>query len=93
MDIIQKYENCFLGFTNIINRNPDLKELVKQIPLSNIIFETDAPFFKDGHPYSLPQDILKVAKTVSEVKNIPILDACNINLNNCKKMYPNAFCY
>ena len=90
-EVLQKFKQSYIGFTRVIKHNSNLKELVKRISMERCLLETDSPYFKDGNPYSLPQDLLHVADIVSQVKNLKLLDVCTMNLKNSQDMYPLAF--
>jgi TatD DNase family protein len=69
---------CFLSFTGIITypKNTDLKETVKQLPLENIMLETDAPYLTPMQARDLkiktnsPAYVKMIAQEVSSLKNI-----------------------
>ena len=91
--ILQKYPNAFIGLTNAVgfHKNHELQQLVKLLPAERLVLETDAPFFRAGQSYSVPQNLTLVANTVAQLKNRSLSDICVTNLNNCKSLYPQFF--
>lgn len=65
----------FLGFNGIITFARQYGEVVKYVPLENILLETDAPYLTP-EPYrgqrNEPSYVKEVAKKVAELKNVPI---------------------
>lgn len=69
--------NWYISFSGIITypKNAALREIVKKIPLSSILIETDAPFLapqafrgKRNEPCFVPE----VAKQIAEIKNLSL---------------------
>lgn len=86
LDFFQRFPNSKLGFTPMIgyDNNERLRALVKRIPLTRILLESDAPFFptERNHRYSVPTDVVFVAQQIGKIKGIStqlVLDANNMN--------------
>ena len=75
-----------LGIGGVITfKNSHLKEVVKEIPLSSIVLETDSPYLAP-HPYrgkkNSPKYLKEIAETIKNVKNIDILEVQEITDKN-----------
>ena len=55
---------------NVLRKNKKIDEALKEIPLDNILLETDSPYMKIYGEYSTPLDIEKVYNYTAEIKNI-----------------------
>lgn len=80
-----------LGVNGVITfKNCNLKEVIKQVDLSNIILETDSPYLTPV-PYrgkqNNPIHILDIAKFICEFKNISLSELSNITNNNIKNLF------
>ena len=68
--------NCRLGIGGVVTfKNSKLKEVIKEIDLKYLMLETDSPFLTP-EPYrgkqNEPYNIIFVAKTLSEIKEISL---------------------
>jgi TatD DNase family protein len=70
----------------IILENVDIQKRIKEFPLENLLFETDSPMLFSGKK-TLPQDVLKIAKKIAELKNIPIEKIINQQENNFNTLF------
>ncbi len=83
----------YIGFTGIItfgkNAEP-LREIVRQLPLSKILVETDAPYLTPD-PYrgqrNEPLYVKYVAKKIAEIKNISFTEVAKQTVNNTRKLF------
>ena len=80
-----------LGINGVITfKNSKLKEVVKNIPLDNIILETDSPYLTP-EPYrgkkNEPARILEIAKFICELKGITLEELATITNNNIKRIF------
>jgi TatD DNase family protein len=81
-----------ISLTGIITfkKTRDLCEVVKQIPLSKLMLETDAPFLapepKRGK-VNEPSYVLYIAKKVAELKNLPFEEVANVTTANAKNFF------
>lgn len=71
-------------------KNDYLKEAVKILPLERIVLETDCPFLP---PQSIrgkrnePSSVLEIARTVAEIKNMPIEKVAQVTTNNFLSLF------
>ena len=80
-----------LGINGVITfKNSKLKEVVKNIPLDNIILETDSRYLTP-EPYrgkkNEPARILEIAKFICELKGITLEELATITNNNIKRIF------
>lgn len=73
-----------ISFTGIITRpeNEELKEVVKDTPLNRIMLETDAPYISKE-----PSDVVNIAKTVAEIKSVPLDEVVRITTENAERFF------
>ena len=81
-----------LGVNGVITfKNANLKDVIAQIDLSNILLETDCPFLTP-HPYrgerNEPKYVNIIAKFISDLKNISLNELATITGENVEKTYP-----
>lgn len=73
----------YIGFNAIITykSGENVREILKQVPLDRILFETDGPFLppqsvrknKDiKEKFAQPSDVREIMEVAAEIKNIPI---------------------
>ena len=74
----------------IIFKNSKLKEIIKEIPLENIILETDSPYLTP-EPFrgrkNEPARILDIAQFICELKNINLENLARITNDNIKRIF------
>lgn len=79
-----------LGGVVTFKNSKDLQNLIKDIPLEMIMFETDCPYLTP-HPYrgkiNEPKYMALNAKKVAELKNIPYKEMFEISTNNCLDVF------
>ena len=80
-----------LGINGVITfKNSKLKEVIKEIPLENIILETDSPYLTP-EPFrgkrNEPKRILEIAKFICELKNISLEELSKITNENIKLIF------
>lgn len=80
-----------LGINGVITfKNANIKDVIKKIPLENLVLETDSPYLTPepfrGHQNN-PSHIIDIAKFVCELKNISIEELSKITNDNIKRMY------
>lgn len=70
--------------------NGRLREIVKKLPLTSIVLETDSPYVMpeglDGKR-NTPLNIPFIAKTVAEIKGIDVSEVEEITTQNAKKLF------
>lgn len=52
----------YLSFSSVITLTDDYNQLVKEVPLSRILVETDSPFLRNNSPLEIDQVVEKVAR-------------------------------
>lgn len=80
-----------LGVNGVITfKNCNLKDVIKEIDLENIILETDSPYLTPV-PYrgkqNDPSKIIEIAKFVSELHNISLEELAEITNLNIKRIF------
>lgn len=82
----------YLSFNGIITFKNSKKavEVIKEIPLNNILIETDCPYLTP-EPYrgqiNLPMYVVKVAEKIAEIKNISKEEVLNVTYQNAQKVF------
>jgi len=72
-----------------LTRLPDLQEVAKLIPLSEIILETDCfpqPFKKYRHNWTEPRHLLEIATTLANLKNMDLSEIAENTSTNLKSL-------
>ena len=80
-----------LGLGGVLTyKNAAVAEAIKEIPMSHLVLETDAPYLSPV-PYrgktNEPAFMIEVAKKLAEIKNIPIQEVAAITTNNAKEVF------
>ncbi len=80
-----------LGVNGVITfKNANIKEVIKEIPLENIILETDSPYLTPepfrGHQNN-PSHIIDIAKFVADLKGISLEELSRITNQNIENMF------
>ena len=80
-----------LGVNGVITfKNSNVKDVIKEVGLENIILETDSPYLTP-HPYrgkqNTPKYIKEIAEFVANLYNISIEDLSKITNNNIKRIF------
>ena len=80
-----------LGINGVITfKNSKLKEVIKEIDLENIIFETDSPYLTP-EPFrgqkNEPARIINIAEFICNLKNIEKSQASIITNENIKRVF------
>ncbi len=84
--------NFLIGITGPVTfRNaPDLRRLVKELPLEALVVETDAPFLTP-HPHrgkrNEPGFVKLVAEKIAEIHNRPFEEVANITKANAGRLF------
>lgn len=80
----------YLGFNGIITFARQYDEVVKYVPLENILLETDAPYLTP-EPYrgqrNEPLYVKEVAKKIAELKNVPLEEVIEKTSQNITKLF------
>lgn len=82
----------YIGLNGIItfDKTGRSEELVKGLPLKNIILETDAPYLSPKSyrgKRNEPAYIIEVADKIAEWKNLPVDEVARITTINAKKLF------
>ena len=80
-----------LGINGVITfKNSKLKEVIKEIPLENIILETDSPYLTP-EPFrgkkNEPARIKEIAEFICDLKGISLEDLTTITNHNIKRIF------
>ena len=81
-----------ISFTGIITyeRNEELREVAKMVPLDRIMLETDAPYLtiesNKGNPGE-PKDVVEIAKKIAEVKGISFEEVAQMTTANAERFF------
>lgn len=80
-----------LGVNGVITfKNCNIKDVIKEVRLENIILETDSPYLTP-HPYrgkqNSPKHIIDIAKFVADLYNVSLEELENITNNNIKRIF------
>ena len=79
--------NVYFGIGGVVTfkNNRILKEVVKMLPLSRILLETDSPYLTP-EPYrgtkNEPKNVLLVAEEIAKIKNITLEEVLKITTEN-----------
>lgn len=85
-------QNIMFGIGGVLtfNNSKTIKEVVEELPLSNILLETDSPYLAPV-PYrgkkNMPSYVTLVAKKIAEIKNIPYSEVLKTTTDNAKKQF------
>ena len=93
LEVAKQYINMgfLLGINGVVTfKNCNLKEVLKNISIENIVLETDSPYLTP-EPYrgkqNNPSNVYFVAKFLSLIYNISISDVANITTKNALNMF------
>ena len=79
-----------LGFNGILTFSKDLQQALKDIPLEQIIVETDAPYLTPP-PHrgkrNEPAYVAFIAEKIAEIKGVPIDRVAEQTLHNTKQLF------
>ena len=91
---LQHYPNTVFGFTGILlrgDRHPELDEVVKSLPSTKILLETDSPHLLpplfSEHRYNTPYGIDEVARRIAFLRGLTIKEVFTITSFNAKRLY------
>ena len=80
-----------IGINGVITfKNANIKDVIKELPLSSLVLETDSPYLTP-EPYrgkqNSPAHILDIAKFVADLKDISLEELANITNQNLDNMF------
>ena len=84
--------NFLVSFTGVVTfkKADRLREIVKAIPLDQMMLETDGPYMAP-EPFrgkrSESAHVLEIAKTVAAVKQISLEEVASVTTDNAKKLF------
>ncbi len=79
----------FISLARPLLRLPELQEAVRNIPLDNIVLETDAapqPFKKYRHNWTEPRHVQTVAQKLAEIKGISLDEVAQTTSRNLTRL-------
>ena len=92
LDEVKEFLNLglYVGFNGIITFAHQYDEVVRYVPLENILLETDSPYLTPT-PYrgqrNEPSYVIEVAKKLAELKSIALERVVEQTTENCKKLF------
>lgn len=84
--------NFYLGFTGPVtfHNAPELQEVVKQLPLDQILIETDAPFLTP-HPHrgrrNHPKHVELIAEKIAALHDVPLAEVAEKTRTNAARLF------
>lgn len=80
-----------IGVNGVVTfKNSNIKDVIKEIPLENLVLETDSPYLTPV-PYrgkqNNPSHIIDIAKFVAELKGVSLNELANITNNNLERIF------
>ena len=79
----------FISLARPLTRLPELREVARQIPLEQIVLETDAypqPFKKHRHNWTEPRHLAEVAQCLAAVKGISVAEVAETTTANLSRL-------
>ena len=81
----------YLGIGGVLTfKNSKLKEVVEELPLDNLVLETDSPYLAPepyrGHT-NYPQNIKIIAQSLRKIKGVTMEEICEKTTGNVNKIY------
>ena len=79
----------FISLARPLLRLPELQETARNIPLENMVLETDAypqPFKKYRHNWTEPRHVLEVARKLAEIKGVTVEEVSEVTTRNLAGM-------
>ncbi len=82
----------YLGIGGVVTyKKSTLPDIIKEMPLSHIVLETDAPYLAPV-PYRGKRNessyIPFIAAKIAEIKGIPVGEVATVTTDNAKKVFP-----
>ena len=85
--IIQN-DNYFMSFSTMLCYSSQHQELIKNIPLDNILTETDSPYLAmTKEERNEPANVVNAVKKIAEIQNEDIETVDSITTNNARKIF------
>jgi TatD DNase family protein len=81
----------YISFTGSITyKKNDREEVVREIPLENILLETDSPFLSpvpNRGKRNDPSNLKFIAEKIAQIKGIPVEEVAKVTTENSKKLF------
>lgn len=82
----------YFSFTGMItySQNPKMLEVIRELPLNQIMIETDCPYLTPDPHRGKPNEpafVGEVAKQIAKIKNCPVEDIIRITTDNAKHFF------
>ena len=81
----------YLGICGVVNyKNAGLAEVLKQIPIKNIVLETDSPYLAPVPYRGKPNEssyLVHVAQKVAQIYDLSLATVAEITTTNAKKIF------
>lgn len=85
-------KGIMLGIGGVVTfkNSKKLQEIVKEIPLENLLLETDSPYLTP-EPFrgmqNKPENVQLVAEKIAEIKNISVEEVIKVTTDNAKRQF------
>ena len=81
-------DNYFMSFSTMLCYSSKHQELIKEIPLNNILTETDSPYLAmTKEERNEPSNIVNAVKKIAEIQNEDIQTVDEITTSNARKVF------
>lgn len=82
-----------VGAAFLDERNEELREVFRKIPLDNLVLETDTPFLKpkfinSGYKQNTPLNIPYIANELAKLKGVSIEEVAKVTTENALRVFP-----
>jgi TatD DNase family protein len=88
---ILSYENFYFGIGGVITyKNSQLPEVIKKVPLSKILLETDSPYLPPTPHRGKRNEssyLLQIAEKLADVKRMTLKEVAEITTANAKNLF------
>jgi len=80
-------EGYYISLSTIISFSEHHQDLARELPLTNILTETDSPYLSPFKGRNEPAYVEEVLKTVAHVKDIPMDEVDRVTQKNAEKVF------
>ncbi|WP_299523418.1 TatD family hydrolase [uncultured Methanobrevibacter sp.] len=85
---IMQHDNYYMSFSTMVCYSQRHQDLIKNIPLDNVLTETDSPYLAmTKEERNEPSNIVNACKKIAEIKEIDLNTVDKITTNNAKKVF------
>ena len=88
------FPSVMFGFTALIlrrERHIEVDDVIKQLPMENILLETDSPYLKApehlSNRFNSPYGIEAIARRVAELKGLGLAEVLTKTSENAARLY------